>query len=201
MSQVNPADPAPPAAEWATGRSAVLGEGPQGAQLMLVGEQPGDEEDKRGRPFVGPAGRLLDRALAEAGVDRGACYVTNAVKHFKYTQRGSRRLHQSPDAGDIKLYRPFLMEEVERVAPHFLLALGATATHALMGRKLPLLKLRGQVFEGPGDRPVMLTIHPSFLLRLPDPELREQEYARFVQELRFAGQAARGEIAPAAMAG
>lgn len=182
---------APPVAPWAADRPAILGEGPRGALLMLVGEQPGDEEDRQGRPFVGPAGRLLDRALVEAGVDRAACYVTNAVKHFKYALRGKRRLHQSPDAGDIKLYRPFLLREVESVAPRLLVALGGTATQALMGQKLPLLKLRGQVFEGPGERPVMLTVHPSFLLRLPDPALKEAEYARFVQELAFAGQAAK----------
>lgn len=187
-----------PTAEWAAGRPAVPGEGPRGAPLMFVGEQPGDEEDRQGRPFVGPAGRLFTQALEEAGVARGAAYVTNAVKHFKYTQRGARRLHQSPDAGDIKLYRPFLLAEVAAVAPRFLVALGATATQALMGRKLPMLKLRGQVFEAPEELPaglpVMLTVHPSYLLRLPDPELKKREYERFVAELRFAGQAARGEI-------
>jgi len=186
-----PLEAAPPVAPWAADRPAVLGEGPKDALLMFVGEQPGDEEDRKGRPFVGPAGRLLDRALADAGVDRAACYVTNAVKHFKYVMRGKRRLHQSPDAGDIKLYRPFLLQEVETVKPHLLVALGGTATQALMGQKLPLLKLRGQVFEGPGERPVLLTVHPSFLLRLPDPALKEAEYARFVQELAFAGQAAK----------
>lgn len=186
----------PPSASWATDRPAILGEGPPGAPLMFVGEQPGDEEDRQGRPFVGPAGKLFDRALEAAGIDRAASYVTNTVKHFKYVQRGPRRLHQSPDAGDIKLYRPFLMAEVESVAPRFLVARGATATQALMGQKLPLLKLRGQVFEGPEGRPVLITVHPSYLLRLPDAALRKQEFERFVAELGLAGQAARGEIRP-----
>lgn len=187
-----------PVAEWAAERPAVLGEGPRGAPLMFVGEQPGDEEDRQGRPFVGPAGRLFDRALEAAGIDRKASYVTNAVKHFKYVQRGARRLHQSPDAGDIKLYRPFLVQEVEAVSSHFVVALGATATQALMGQKLPLLKLRGQVFEAgkglPAGLPIMLTVHPSYLLRLPDADLKQREFERFVAELQFAGRAARGEI-------
>ncbi|PHK93366.1 uracil-DNA glycosylase [Pseudoroseomonas rhizosphaerae] len=189
-----------PVAGWAEGRPAILGEGPRGAPLMFVGEQPGDEEDRQGHPFVGPAGRLFDRALEAAGIDRKASYVTNAVKHFKYIQRGARRLHQSPDAGDIRLYRPFLVQEVATVSPRFVVALGATATQALMGRKLPLLKLRGQVFEAPEELPaglpVLITVHPSYLLRLPDPELKRREFERFVAELQFAGRAARGEIRP-----
>lgn len=181
---------APPAAGWAAGRPAILGEGPPGAALMLVGEQPGDEEDRKGHPFVGPAGRLLDRALAEAGVNRAECYVTNAVKHFKYVQRGPRRLHQKPDTGDIAFYRPFLLREVAAVAPRLLVALGGTAAQALLGRKVGILKLRGQVLAGPEECPMLLTVHPSFLLRLPDPALRDSEYARFVQDLRQAGQKA-----------
>ncbi len=170
-------------AAWAEGRAPVLGEGPLDAALMLVGEQPGDEEDRGGRPFIGPAGRLLDRALVEAGIDRAACYVTNAVKHFKYVQRGPRRLHQTPDAGDIAHYRPFLMREIVHVAPGLLVAMGATAAQALLGRKVGIMKLRGQVLSGPGGMPILLTVHPSFLLRLPDPEAKRAEYAHFVQDL------------------
>jgi len=183
---------AAPVAPWARERPAILGEGPPGATLMLVGEQPGDEEDRMGRPFVGPAGRLLDRALQEAGVERGACYVTNAVKHFKYVQRGARRLHQKPDSGDIALYRPFLLREVEAVAPQLLVALGATAAQALLGRKVGVLKLRGQVLSGPDDRPMLLTVHPSFLLRVPDPEMKKREYGHFVQDLALAARRGRG---------
>ncbi len=178
--------PQPPTAPWATDRTAVPGEGPPGAPLMLVGEQPGDAEDRQGRPFVGPAGRLLDRALQAAGLDRAACYLTNAVKHFKFTQRGARRIHQKPDSADIALYRPFLLREVDAVAPKLIVALGATAAQGLLGRKVGVLKLRGQFLSGPDDRPVLLTVHPSFLLRLPDPAMQEEEYQRFVRELVLA---------------
>ena len=178
--------PPVPTADWATESPAVLGEGPPDAPLMLVGEQPGDEEDRLGRPFVGPAGRLLDRALVSAGIDRPRCYVTNAVKHFKFVPRGTRRLHQKPDTGDITLYRPFLLAEVQRVAPRLLVALGATASQALLGHKVAVTKLRGTVMPGPGDHPLLVTVHPSYLLRLPDPALREVEYARFVQDLEAA---------------
>ncbi|KAA2213450.1 UdgX family uracil-DNA binding protein [Teichococcus oryzae] len=177
-----PVIPAP----WAEGRAPVLGEGPLDAPLMLVGEQPGDEEDRGGRPFIGPAGRLLDRALVEAGIDRSACYVTNAVKHFKYVQRGARRLHQTPDAGDIAHYRPFLMREIVHVAPGLLVAMGATAAQALLGRKVGIMKLRGQVLSGPGGMPILLTVHPSFLLRLPDPDAKRAEYGHFVHDLGVA---------------
>jgi DNA polymerase len=175
-----------PIADWAEASPPVLGEGPQNAPLMLVGEQPGDEEDRLGRPFVGPAGRLLDRALASAGIQRQACYVTNAVKHFKFVPRGTRRLHQRPDAGDITLYRPFLLAEAERVAPRLVVAMGATAAQALIGRKVGVTKLRGQILAGPAGLPLLVTVHPSYLLRLPDPAKREAEYARFVQDLGLA---------------
>ncbi|WP_160000082.1 UdgX family uracil-DNA binding protein [Roseomonas sp. 18066] len=178
--------PPVPAAPWAEDSPPVLGEGPLHAPLMLVGEQPGDEEDRLGRPFVGPAGRLLDRALASAGIDRRACYVTNAVKHFKFVPRGGRRLHQRPDAGDITLYRPFLMAELQRVIPRLVVALGATAAQSLLGRKVGVAKIRGQVIPGPGQRPTLVTVHPSYLLRLPDPAMREAEYARFVEDLGVA---------------
>ncbi|MGG5811892.1 UdgX family uracil-DNA binding protein [Falsiroseomonas sp. CW058] len=164
----------------------VFGEGPPGAPLLFVGEQPGDEEDIQGRPFVGPAGRLFDRALAEAGVPREAAYVTNAVKHFKFVPTGRRRLHQSPDAGDIAWYRPFLLREVGIVGPKLVVALGATALRALTGKPMPVMKTRGQVVAGLEGHPVFATVHPSYLLRLPDQAGQQREYARFVEDLRAA---------------
>ncbi|WP_207446814.1 UdgX family uracil-DNA binding protein [Roseomonas marmotae] len=179
-----------PVAPWAEGHSFVPGEGPPGAPLMFVGEQPGDEEDRAGRPFVGPAGRLFDQALAEAGVTRAQAYVTNAVKHFKFTQTGRRRLHQKPDSGDIAFYRPFLLQEVKQIGPRLLVALGATAAQSLLGRKVPVLKARGEVLPGPAGRDVFLTVHPSFLLRIPDPGRKRDEYLAFVSDLREAAQRA-----------
>lgn len=179
----------PPYAALAT--QPVFGEGPIGAPLMLVGEQPGDEEDRQGRPFVGPAGRLLDRALAEAGIERAQTYVTNAVKHFKFTPRGKRRLHQSPDAGDIARYRPFLVREIAIVHPRLLVALGAVALRALAGRPLTITRTRGlDGLRTPEGVPFRATVHPSYLLRLPDAESAAREYARFVAELRGAKEAA-----------
>ena len=163
---------------------AVLGEGPLGAQIALVGEQPGDQEDLQGRPFVGPAGQLLDRALAEAGVERGDLYVTNAVKHFKHQQRGKRRIHQSPTAGEVKHYRWWLQQELGFVRPRLVLALGATATLALAGRPLQVAANRGpaELSGWPG----WITVHPSYLLRLPDPVEQARGYAAFVEDLRRA---------------
>ena len=170
---------------------AVFGEGPIGARMMFVGEQPGDEEDVQGRPFVGPAGRLFDRALAEAGIARAESYVTNAVKHFKSTPTGARRLHQSPDAGDIAFYRPFLLREIALVRPTLLVALGGTALRALAGRALPVMKTRGTTIAGPEGIAVFVTVHPSFLLRIPDEEAQRREYAHFVADLRAADALAR----------
>jgi DNA polymerase len=164
----------------------VFGEGPIGATLMFVGEQPGDEEDIQGRPFVGPAGRLWNRALGDAGVPRSEAYVTNAVKHFKFEPRGKRRIHQSPDAGDITYYRPFLLREIGLVGPKLLVALGATALRALTGKALPVMKTRGTTVAGPEGLPVFATVHPSFLLRIPDEDGQQREYARFVEDLRTA---------------
>jgi DNA polymerase len=168
----------------------VFGEGPVGAPLMFVGEQPGDEEDLQGRPFVGPAGRLFDRALKAAGLDRGAAYVTNAVKHFKFTPTGKRRLHQSPDAGDIAYYRPFLLREVGLVGPKRVVAMGATALLALTGKKLPVMKNRGTVLTGLDGHPVFATVHPSYLLRIPDEDGQQREFGRFVEDLKAAAEAA-----------
>jgi DNA polymerase len=164
----------------------VFGEGPVGAPLMFVGEQPGDEEDLQGRPFVGPAGRLFNRALEEAGVPRGEAYVTNAVKHFKFTPTGKRRLHQSPDAGDITYYRPFLLREIGLVGPKLLVGLGATALRALTGKAVPVMKTRGTTIAGPEGLPIFATVHPSYLLRIPDQDGQARAYASFVQDLRMA---------------
>ena len=176
-----------PLAQHAT--QAVCGEGPPGAALLFVGEQPGDEEDLAGRPFVGPAGRLLDRALAEAGIDRGAAYLTNAVKHFKYTPSGRRRLHRSPDAGDIAHYRPFLLREIGIIAPRLVVSLGATALRALTGQALAVTKVRGEVLRGEDGRPVLPTIHPAWLLRLPDAAAKAREWEAFLADLRRARRA------------
>jgi DNA polymerase len=164
----------------------VFGEGPIGAPLLFVGEQPGDEEDIQGRPFVGPAGRLWNRALAEAEVPRDEAYVTNAVKHFKFEPRGKRRIHQSPDAGDIAYYRPFLLREIGLVGPKLLVALGATAIRALTGKPLPVMKTRSTTVAGPEGLPVFVTVHPSYLLRIPDQEGQQREYGKFVEDLRTA---------------
>ncbi len=164
----------------------VFGEGPPGAALLFVGEQPGDEEDIAGRPFVGPAGRMFNRALEEAGIPRPQTYVTNAVKHFKFTPTGRRRLHQSPDAGDVTYYRPFLKREVDLVAPGLVVTLGATALRAMTGKPLAIGKVRGEVMEMPQGGTIFPTVHPSYLLRLPDPDSKAREYERFVGDLRRA---------------
>jgi DNA polymerase len=167
----------------------VFGEGPPGAALCLVGEQPGDAEDLAGRPFVGPAGRLLDAVLAAAGIPRAGLYVTNAVKHFKFRPTGRRRLHQSPDAGDIAHYRPFLRQELALVRPRLVVALGATALHALTGRPLAIGPVRGRLIATEDGVPLLPTVHPAYLLRLPDPAARAAEEGRFLDDLRRAAAA------------
>ncbi|NAZ36287.1 UdgX family uracil-DNA binding protein [Rubellimicrobium sp. CFH 75288] len=168
---------------WEGATRAVAGEGPVDAALALVGEQPGDGEDLGGRPFVGPAGQLLDGVLREAGIARERTYLTNAVKHFKYTLKGRRRIHQSPSGGEIAACRPWLLAELAELRPKLVVALGATAAAALTGRGEGILKRRGRIEEGPDGLPVLLTVHPSFLLRLPDPVLRETETERFREDL------------------
>jgi uracil-DNA glycosylase len=161
---------------------AVLGEGPIGARVAFVGEQPGDQEDRQGRPFVGPAGQLLDRAMAEAGLYRAHVYVTNAVKHFKFEQRGKRRIHQRPTAGEVKHYRWWLDQELKIVHPKVVVALGTTAVLALAGKSLPITRFRGRAdFDG---RPGFITVHPSYLLRMPDREAKQKAYGDFVRDLR-----------------
>jgi uracil-DNA glycosylase len=165
---------------------AVFGEGPADARLLMIGEAPGDQEDRQGRPFVGPAGQLLDRAMAEAGLARNSVYLTNAVKHFKFTPRGKRRIHQKPDAGEIEACKFWLLQELDLVHPRLILALGATAAQALLGRSVTIARTRGRFQPYPPDAEIAVTVHPSYLLRLPEPRLKEVEYARFVDDLRLA---------------
>jgi uracil-DNA glycosylase len=174
---------------WKGATQGVPGEGPLSARLMLVGEQPGDQEDIAGRPFVGPAGQLLDRALIEAGVDRGEVYVTNAVKHFKYELRGKRRLHKKPSELEITACHPWFESEVATVQPDLIVALGATAARAVVGRALPILANRGMLLAPPPGLPattrLLVTVHPSYLLRVL-PETRDAEFAKFVDDLKVA---------------
>lgn len=163
------------------GGQAVLGEGPIGADIAFVGEQPGDREEIAGRPFVGPAGRLLDRAMKEAGIDRRQSYVTNAVKHFKFEQRGKRRIHSKPTAGEVKHYRWWLERELDLVNPRVVVALGATAVLALVGKPLPIRTHRGPL-ELAG-RAGFLTIHPSFLLRMPEKD-RPKAWNGFLSDMK-----------------
>jgi len=162
----------------------VFGEGPIDAEVMLVGEQPGDSEDLEGRPFVGPAGQLLDRALAEAGLDRRRLYVTGAVKHFKYLVRGKRRIHQRPNAGEIDRCRWWLDQERALVKPRLVVAMGASAARGVLGRAVPVTRARGRFVPLGDGSDMLVTVHPSYLLRLPDASARELEYARFIEDLK-----------------
>jgi DNA polymerase len=168
----------------------VFGEGPKGATFMLLGEQPGDQEDLAGKPFVGPAGQLLDRALDEAGIDRGEVYVTNTVKHFKWEPRGKRRIHQKPNSREIAACRPWLEAELRLVRPKLLICLGATAAQSILGPSFRVTRERGKVFRSELAPRVLATVHPSSLLRQPDEESRKREYAQFVADLRAARKAA-----------
>jgi uracil-DNA glycosylase len=161
---------------------AVFGEGPKHADIAFVGEQPGDQEDLQGRPFVGPAGRLFDKAMKEAGIDRSKAYLTNAVKHFKFEQRGHRRIHSKPTAGEVKHYRPWLMKELELVRPKLVVALGGTALLALTGKSTPISRSRGRAQFGPWRG--YISVHPSYLLRLPDEATKREAYEAFVNDLR-----------------
>jgi DNA polymerase len=151
---------------------------------MLVGEQPGDQEDRQGHPFVGPAGRILDRAIVDAGIERKAVFVTNAVKHFKFEPRGKRRLHKKPNASELDACRWWLDRERSIVRPQVIVALGATAARGVLGRSMTISSVRGEVLHGDGDAQVIVTIHPSYLLRLQDDESREREYKGLVADLR-----------------
>ena len=174
---------------WASATQTVFGEGAVPAPIMLVGEQPGDQEDRAGRPFVGPAGRVLDEALVEAGIDRGAVYVTNAVKHFKWKPRGKRRIHDKPSRAEAVACRPWLERELELVRPEVLVALGATAAQSLLGGSFRLTRQQGVDLTGTGLAPhVVATTHPSLVLRAPDPDVREQTRRRMVQDLAVAAE-------------
>jgi len=166
------------------GTQTVFGEGPRRAAIMMVGEQPGDAEDREGHPFVGPAGRLLDRALAEAGIDRRLVYVTNVVKHFKWEPRGKRRIHAKPNAAEIGACRPWLETEIALVKPQILVCLGATAAQALLGRAFKVSRRRGELVESALAPKATATVHPSSILRAPDETRRRDEMARFVDDLR-----------------
>jgi uracil-DNA glycosylase family protein len=170
---------------WENATQTVFGEGSQRAKIMLVGEQPGDREDIIGRPFVGPAGLLLTRALTEVDVPREKVYVTNAVKHFKFELRGKRRLHKKPVDSEILACHDWLKREIELVAPHLLVALGATAARSLLGRATPIQANRGKLREYALGISLLITVHPSFLLRVPE-ENKDNEYDRFVEDLRLA---------------
>jgi DNA polymerase len=170
---------------WAAATQTVFGEGPEGARMMLIGEQPGDQEDLQGRPFVGPAGQVLDRALAEAGIDRSEVYVTNSVKHFKFEPRGKRRIHMKPEAPEIEACRFWLDIERARVRPRLLVLLGATAARSVMGRVVTIGRERGRPIQVGGEQ-AFVTVHPSYLLRLPDEVTKKREYAAFVADLREA---------------
>lgn len=169
---------------WSRATQTVFGEGPRTADVLFVGEQPGDKEDVAGRPFVGPAGHLLDEALAEAGIDRNRVFVTNAVKHFKWRASGKRRLHEKPNSAEIAACRVWLELELRLVLPDIVVALGATAAQALLGRAFRMTKDRGKVVASPLASRVVATVHPSSILRAPDEESRHAEMRAFVRDLR-----------------
>jgi uracil-DNA glycosylase len=162
----------------------VFGEGAAHAAIVLVGEQPGDQEDRAGHPFVGPAGKLLDKALGEAGIDRRDLYVTNAVKHFKWEPQGKRRKHKKPSAAEIAACRPWLEAEVQVIHPRVVLCLGATAAQSVFAKTVRLSEMRGRAWTTPLAATVFVTVHPSAILRHPEPAQREQEYRCFVQDLQ-----------------
>lgn len=162
----------------------VFGEGPATAEVVLVGEQPGDQEDRQGRPFVGPAGKMLDRALADAGIDRRKVFITNVVKHFKFQPRGKRRIHKRPAAEEVRACAPWFRSELEVVKPKALVAMGATAAQDLFGRSFRVTKERGKPLDSDLAPLVTATIHPSAILRAPDEDSRREEYEAFVADLR-----------------
>jgi DNA polymerase len=168
---------------YKTGTQTVFGEGRRSARAIFVGEQPGDSEDRIGRPFVGPAGKLLDKALEAAGIDRDLVYVTNVVKHFKWTARGKRRLHEKPNAREIAACRPWLDAEIALLHPSVVVCLGATAAQALLGKSFKVTQMRGEIVAAEFAPAVMATVHPSSLLRAPDDETRHRETERFIRDL------------------
>lgn len=169
---------------WKVGTQTVFGEGAAHARVMFVGEQPGDKEDLSGKPFVGPAGALLDKALLDAGIDRETTYVTNAVKHFKWEPRGKRRIHKKPSGIEIAACRPWLEAEIAVLKPEVIVCLGATAAQSLLGRTFKVTQRRGELIRSELAPFVLATVHPSSILRAPDEQSRHEEYARFVDDLR-----------------
>ena len=169
---------------YAHATQAVFGEGPNSAEIVFIGEQPGDEEDRQGHPFVGPSGKLLDRALEEAGIDRSLVYVTNAVKHFKFEERGKRRLHKKPNGLEMRACRPWLEAEINLIQPKVIVCLGATAAQTIFGSTYRLTKERGQFVRNSWAPHVTSTVHPSAILRAPDEEQRHIEYEKFVGDLK-----------------
>src|SRR5437667_1296431 len=169
---------------WERGTQTVFGEGARQAKIVFVGEQPGNEEDLTGKPFVGPAGRLLNHALNEAGIDRAQTYVTNVVKHFKWEPRGKRRIHKKPNGREIAACRPWLEAEINLVKPKVIVCLGATAAQALLGPQFRVSKQRGQFIESTLAPYIMATVHPSSILRAPDDETRQAEQRRFIDDLK-----------------
>jgi DNA polymerase len=167
------------------GTQTVFGEGPLDADIMFVGEQPGDQEDIAGRPFVGPAGAVFDEALEKAGIDRSTVYVTNAVKHFKFVQKGKRRIHNKPDAGEISACRWWISHERELIRPPVTVALGATAARSLIGKTVTIGKVRGEPLQLEDGSECWVTVHPSSLLRMPDPEARREGRVLFVRDLKL----------------
>jgi probable DNA metabolism protein len=178
---------------WRNAGCTVFGEGPRGARIMLVGEQPGDQEDRAGKPFVGPAGQILSNALVAAGLRREELYLTNAVKHFKWEPRGKRRIHKTPNSRDIASCRPWLLSELEMIKPRLVVSLGATALRSLFDQVMPVLENRGLILESPLGVNVLVTVHPSSLLRMPDEAARSEAFERFVDDLKKAKQPGRGK--------
>lgn len=168
---------------WQHATQTVFGVGPADAEIMLVGEQPGDQEDLQGKPFVGPAGQLLDRALAEVGIDRDRVYVTNAVKHFKWVRQGKRRLHKRPAASEIAACNQWLQQEIETLQPKLIVCLGATAATTLLGARFKVTQQRGKLIQGTGERRVLATVHPSSILRARDSCSRESAFREFVADM------------------
>ena len=171
---------------WKNATQTVFGEGPAHARAVLVGEQPGDKEDLAGKPFVGPAGQMLDRALEEAGIDRSKVYVTNAVKHFKFVARGKIRLHQKPTTPEIRACRQWYERELATIKPTLVVAMGATAAQSVFGKMTPINKNRGHLIDLEQGIQALVTVHPSYLLRLPDAQAKAREYERFVSDLKIA---------------
>jgi uracil-DNA glycosylase family protein len=173
---------------WKDATQIVFGEGPPDARVMLVGEQPGDKEDLAGKPFVGPAGQMLDRALQQAGIDRDNVYVTGAVKHFKFVLRGKFRLHQKPNTSEIRACRPWYQRQLNLIKPDLVVAMGATAAQCVLGKITPIIKNRGRLIDLDDGIKALVTVHPSYLLRLPDADARALEYQHFVDDLKIAAE-------------